>query len=317
MISTVATSKTSALHLGLPIETLDNVLRMLTRSELVGCMLVNDLFYEISSRILYHTIEDLCPRKSVQCLLQLSRTASVQPLVRSLQLDWSECTSPTNNLYCLLHRVLKRLSFLTSLSLELPRHHSPLWVLRNCPFHLKFFSTSMPSKQELADFLDTQPSITELTLRGFNHENHFIPSFLPTARVLQTHFSLRPTSLPNLICLRTVHSGPAVIASVVSGRPVYMASVALFPSLTSESLRALGMSTVPMKRLSIMSFDPLAADCLISEIAERFPCLEALHIVILLTEYTTVGLIFFWFLGLWQVDEWFLFLAFLPSFRNC
>jgi len=71
-----------------------------------------------------------------------------------------------------------------------------------------------------------------------------------------------------------------------------MASVALFPTMASESLKALATSTVPMKRLSIMSFDSLASLYLISEIAERFPCLEALHIVILLAKYTTVGLIF-------------------------
>lgn len=278
---------TSTLRSILPVEILDRVFRILTRIELLPCLAVNSLFYSISSRILYHTIDDLHPSRAVACLLQLSRNPQVQPLVRSLDLDWNEHTSPTSNLYRLLHNVLKNLTSLISLSLEFPRHHSPIWILRNCTFALKFFSTSMPCKQELADFLNTQPSITELTLRGFNHEDHFIPPFLINTSP-QTRFSLLPTSLANLTSIRTVHGGPSIIAAVVRGRPVQMASVALFPSLAQESLRALGLSTAPMKRLSIMSFDPLASDYLLSEIADRFPHLEALHIVILLSEYTTV-----------------------------
>ena len=68
-----------------------------------------------------------------------------------------------------------------------------------------------------------------------------------------------------------------------------MASIPLFPSFATEALQALAMSTRPIRRLSVMSFDPSADESLLAVIAKEFPDLEALHIVILLTEYSNVS----------------------------
>jgi len=72
-----------------------------------------------------------------------------------------------------------------------------------------------------------------------------------------------------------------------------MASIPLFPSLATEALKALGTSTRPIKRLSVMSFDPYAQNLLLAAIAEECPELEALHVVVLLTEYSNVSFFFF------------------------
>ncbi|KAF5375848.1 hypothetical protein D9615_008238 [Tricholomella constricta] len=295
-VTTAEASIKPAPLLTLPIELLDYVLQSLTRTDLLVCLRVNSAFHTLTSRVLYRTIDELRPRESILCLLELDRNPRVSPLVRKLDLDWNiETTRPTRNLYQLLHRVLQKLTGLTSLSLELPRADGPCWILDACTFSLRAFSTSLPCDPFLARFLDSQPALTELTLRGLiNHPGDSLPSMPPflvyapdppfSSRI--PNFKLAPTALPRLTSLRTVHGGPAIIAAVAKGRPVEMASIALFPLTSSESLKALSLSTAPMRRLSIMSFDPAVQEYLLSEIAGRFPQLEALHVVILLSEYT-------------------------------
>ncbi|KAF8063377.1 hypothetical protein FPV67DRAFT_1563467 [Lyophyllum atratum] len=283
----VFTTRTS-----LPVEILDHILQSLTRSELLPCLTINRVFNNITSRVLYRTLDELQPAQSVVCLLELERSPRVQPFVRKLEIDWNTKTDPTLNFYRLLHRVLKGLTNLTSLSLEFPRPDTHIWILHDCTFALRYFSTSLPCDNALAKFLESQPCLLELTLRGFPQgSDSVIPPFIgfsPSTREETTEkkFTLLSSSLPRLTSLRTVHGGPSIIASVVNGRPVHMASIALFPGSSSDSLKALSLSASPMRRLSIMSFDPAVQDYLLSEIATRFPQLEALHIVILLSEYT-------------------------------
>ena len=279
----------------LPLEILDDVFHRLSRRDLAPSLRVNSVFKQISDRILYHTIENLPLPQCVICLQTLSKNERLSSYVRILDIDWHQAT-PTTNLYRLLHRVLKRLTALTDLSLEVPREHHPFWVLSDPPFSLTHFATSMPCKPALAHFLTSQPSITELSLRGYQHDDYYTVPFLDplTAHSYdRANFSLPPTALPNLVQFRTVHGRPAVIATVVAGRPVQMASIPLFPSLATEALKALGTSTRPIKRLSVMSFDPYAQNLLLAAIAEECPELEALHVVVLLTEYSNVSFFFF------------------------
>jgi hypothetical protein len=274
----------------LPSEILDDVCRRLSRRDIAPFLRVNSIFKEISDRILYHTIENLPLPQCATCLQTLANNQRLCSYVRTLDIDWNNAL-PTANFYRLLHRVLKRLTGLTSLSLEVPRQHHPFWLLSNCPFSLKHFATSMPCKPLLADFLGSQPSITELCLRGYEYDDYHIIPFLDPILVQtydRVNFSLPPAALPNLVQFKTVHGRPSIIATVVEGRPVQMASIPLFPSLATEALQALAKSTRPIRRLSAMSFDPSADDLLLA-IAKEFPDLEALHIVVLLTEYSNVS----------------------------
>ncbi|KXN92811.1 hypothetical protein AN958_05591 [Leucoagaricus sp. SymC.cos] len=53
-----------------------------------------------------------------------------------------------------------------------------------------------------------------------------------------------------------------------------------------ETLSALSLTSKPLTRLSVMSFDPNAPHFIFSELSTRFPDLEALHIVVLMAEVT-------------------------------
>jgi hypothetical protein len=275
----------------LPLEIVDDVCRRLSQNDLVSSVRVNSVFREISNRILYHTIGNLSLLQSIRCLNTLAKSQRLCSYVRSLDIDWHQF-SPTANLYHLLHRVLKRLTSLTDLALEFPRHHDPFFVLSSCSFSLHRFVTSLHCRPPLAQFLDSQPSITDLSLRGYGHdEYHSIPFLEPF--LIHPYdpatFSLPPTALPNLLHFRTIHGRPSIIAAVVAHRPVQMASIPLFPTRMAEALEALAKSTLPIKRLSVMSFDPSAHHILLPSIAQAFPDLEALHIVALLTEYSIVS----------------------------
>ncbi|KAG5643847.1 hypothetical protein DXG03_009578 [Asterophora parasitica] len=280
----------------LPVEVLDNVLQSLPRDELLPCLRVNSAFNTIASRVLYRTIDKLKPPSSILCLLELERNPRVRTLVRTLDLDWNgpEASIPTRNLYNLLHRVLLNLTGLLNLSLELPRTDGPCWILSGCTFALQVLSTSLPCDMTFAHFLDTQPSIRDLSLRGLNYHicealPFIVPGFPTTTFSTQIpDFPLAPTSLPRLTSLRSVHGGPSIIANVAQGRPVEVASLALFPTKSSQTLKALSLSKAPIRRLSLMSFDSLVPQHdLISEVSSLFPHLEALHLVILLAEYST------------------------------
>ncbi|KAG6828242.1 hypothetical protein H0H92_008676 [Tricholoma furcatifolium] len=279
-----------ATRLSLPTEILDTILRFVPKADLLAASRASKAFHDVAIPVLYHTIDELKPVPSVRMLIRLDREPRLHHLVRKLSIDWTSPPpplEPTRNLYLLLQRVLRKLKRLTSLSIELPRTGNPIWILEGCTFSLRYFSTSMPCDEQLARYLDSQTSLTELTLRGYQQGVNILPSFLGlTAVETGCTFNLQPTSLPKLMALRTVHGGPSIIASVVEGRPISTASIALFPSTSSNSLNALSLSAVPMRRLSIMSFDPAVQDYLLADLAERFPHLEALHIVILLTEFT-------------------------------
>ncbi|KAF8623273.1 hypothetical protein AX17_007479 [Amanita inopinata Kibby_2008] len=235
---------------------------------------------------MYKDIRLLSPRECVRCLQSLTRNPRLPSLVRSLVLDLQGLNSPTQNLYRLLHTALRSLTSLKSLYLDLPKHHSPTWVLGGCTFSLQRFTTSLHCQPPLAAFLDTQRNIHELTLRGFQNEGSAIHPFLnPTADIqpLATDFELKPDSLPLLALFHAVHAGPPIIRTVVTGRPLRLASVPLFPRCTTQTLDALTLTSVPLVKLSLISFDPEAPTFLFAQLVQRFPRLQALHVVLLMT----------------------------------
>jgi len=78
-------------------------------------------------------------------------------------------------------------------------------------------------------------------------------------------------------------------------------SVPLFPDMSIASLDALCTSTTPLRRLSVISFDPSAPDFLFEALAKRFDQLEALHLVMLMAEYNQVSLFFLTLFCAWEL----------------
>lgn len=273
-----------------PVEVLDNILQFLTQNELISLLPTNKLLYAISARRVYHTISIHSERQSIAFFRTALNNPTIPPLVRSLDIDISN-SHPLKAFYSLFQKVLQRLPALVSLFLDFPKYHSPLWIFHGCTFALKTFTTSMHCTLPLALFLDSQPSITDLTLRGFQSENVSILPFLDISingPKDEIQFKLKPTSLPKLAHFNAIHAGAPVIDAVVNGRPVEMVSIPLFPSFSMASLLALKSSSVPMRRLSLISFDPEAPNFLFQVLSDEFAQLEALHVVFLMTDYTQV-----------------------------
>jgi len=192
---------------------------------------------------------------------------------------------------------------LLSLTLELPRSHSPDWIFDDCTFMLHQFTTSMYCNCHLANFLEKQELIEDLTLRGFQNESLFFlgettdglatgsltaptPDPTATTQVSPLSFSLSPSALSRLKSFNAVHAGPAIVHTIMRGRFVEVASVPLFPDCSMPTLNALGSGNASLRRLIVISFDPEAPAFLFKELARRFKDLEALHLVLLMSEHS-------------------------------
>lgn len=286
----------------LPMEVVELILKNLPKQELLPVLQVNKALHSVGIALLYREMVESRPAQCVLLVQRLLKNPSVHCHVRKLDINISSIESPTGNFYRLLQRLLQRTTTLTHLSLDFPKAHSPVWILDGCTFSLRQFSTSMHSSTELARFLDGQPHIVQLTLRGFQSDalkslpyiymdiaNSISPGLLVTRDSNFEQFVLGPESLKKLSVFNAIHAGPTVVRAVVEGRPVHTASIPLFSTNAIMSLEALESSAVPMKRLSVISFDPNAPNFIFEEVAKRFPELEALHIVVLLAEFTNVS----------------------------
>ncbi|KAK2462180.1 hypothetical protein APHAL10511_005812 [Amanita phalloides] len=272
----------------LPTELLSLVFSCVSSRDLASVARTNSAFYATAICVLYNDLKSLSARQWIRCFHSLTKNTSLPPLVRSLDIDW-QLLKPTHNLYRLLHTVLRSLTSLRLLHLDFPKHHSPTWLLDGCTFLLRSFTTSLHCKASLARFLESQPGIVELTLRGFqNCTSSMNPFHILSADIdfqpLSTDFELKPGALPSLALFNAVHAGPPVIRTVAGGRPVRAVSVPLFRRCTTETLDALTLTSGTIRRMSLISFDPDAPAFLFAQLVERFPRLEALHVVLLMTE---------------------------------
>ncbi|KAJ4490708.1 hypothetical protein J3R30DRAFT_3277255 [Lentinula aciculospora] len=270
----------------LPIEILDCILHYVqSQNDLCTVAISNKRLSAVAIRSLYHTIKLCKPVESVKCLRTLSQNSSIALLVRSLDIHWPYISYPTQNLYTLAIRALCNTSLLSTLRIDVPPDFHP-WDLSGCSFRLKKFSASFPCDKSLIRFLEAQPSLLDLTLRGFNSDPAEFSFNLNTFNLNPNPipFTLSPDALPCLTRLRAIHAGPDIIASILKGRPVNQISMPLYADCVCRSLNVLNLSSKPIERLNIISFDPNAPVYLLDEIADRLPDLEALHIVILLAQ---------------------------------
>lgn len=297
----------------LPIEIIDNICQRLGICDLANLVRANRVLNVVGARRLYHTIGvEMRPARLLQCMISLDHSADLPLLVRTFEVHLVN-NLPTRTYYLLSERILKKMVNLMTLVIELPKHHSPTWTLPMPPpptassesssriFRLHSFTTSMHCKSSLARFLDSQPEITELTLRGINSdlENSFLTTLFQSIGTLPpdnplavfldpqpSQFILLPTSLPKLSHFNAVHAGPTVIRNIISSRPVTHMSIPILPSQTMDTLSALSSSSKPLMKLTVMSFDPAALQSLFPELSVRFMELESLNIVALMAEVT-------------------------------
>ncbi|KAF9221108.1 hypothetical protein BS17DRAFT_785922 [Gyrodon lividus] len=257
----------------LPIETLELVLEHVSRNDLVPVLTTSSVIHKVAARVLYRTNLSVAAKQATLLVGTLAQNDLYPPFVRQIKLDWSE-NILTANFLRLLNRTLKRLKHLSLLSLEFSSHDNMsnmAWFLEGCTFSLNTFMTSMRCEPLLVRFLETQNSIVEVCLRGFN----------PACTL-----PLPPHALPRLAHFRTVLSSPCVTADFVRDRPIESVSMSLCPRDAGISLDAILLSSRPVKRLTVMSFDVEQPAALVNEIATRLPGLEALHAVVLMTHYS-------------------------------
>ncbi|CAL1702701.1 unnamed protein product [Somion occarium] len=249
--------------LRLPVELLEIISTELERPDLNLLARTNKLLNVISTRTLYRELTGLSQEQSIRALRSFVYPSDVEEArkralhVRTLHLDFSNCRV-TANFLRLLQRALQTLHSLKDLSLEFglqDNHYSIAWCLKDCPFQLRIFTTSIRCDEDLAAFIEGQRKLEELVLRGFQ---------------TTSPFTLSPDALPKLSAFRTVHAGVPVLKEVMKGRPI---------------------EATQIKRLTIMSLGDTPPDMLLPEIAARLPALEALHIVVLMARYSYENLL--------------------------
>ena len=162
--------------------------------------------------------------------------------------------------------------------------------------------------QDLATFLESQPEIRDLSLRG-------MPAY--TSDPCSDPFTITRSALPHLESFRSVHVDPDTLgevsvlvhpptrecyphhplsvlskltaaAQVIATRPVQGISLSLFSEHGYRALEVLARTSTPVRRLTILIVDASAPSELFPELAARLPHLEALHIVALVQHYSLV-----------------------------
>ncbi|KAJ7592168.1 hypothetical protein C8J56DRAFT_521550 [Mycena floridula] len=268
-----------------PLEIMDLIFQNLEPAGLVPVLLSTKSNHKIGARLLYRSINVSLPVPTIMLLRTLSKSTQLALVVKSLTIDWLNDEQPpifaikaTKNVYQVMKKALRNLTALESLTIDIPSPH--IWVLGQCIFSLERFSTSFPCDASLAAFLDTQPRIENLTLRGAS-DSPDRSGFLSTGPIMS--FPLKKTSLPSLHTFRAVHAGADIIKMIVQDRPVSQVSIPLHAMTTCASLDALALSSASLQRLNLLSFEQEAnPGDLVKEMAKRFPDLQALHVLILL-----------------------------------
>ena len=149
---------------------------------------------------------------------------------------------------------------------------------------------------DLAAFLESQPEIRDLSLRG-----------MPVCTSSPLAFTLQPSALPHLETFRSVHVDPDTLREVlrpplslsstklnsaylqvIATRPVQGISLSLFSEHGYRALEVLARTSTPVRRLTILIVDASAPNELFPQLAARLPHLEALHIVALVQHYDLV-----------------------------
>lgn len=215
-----------------PMELLDHILSFLSWPfDLHPLLLVNQRFSSHAERALYSNLGELPAQRSVRLLLSLANAPEARrELVKSLRVNFTE-NRVLFALEVLIAKVLCLLPRLHTLIVEVSvhesKHRSLAWIFpRDAPFRLRSFETSIRCvllhffffsqysalkrwsinrlDPDLAAFLESQPEIRDLSLRG-----------MPVCTSSPLAFTLQPSALPHLETFRSVHVDPDTLREVL------------------------------------------------------------------------------------------------------
>ncbi|KAF8258501.1 hypothetical protein EI94DRAFT_1754513 [Lactarius quietus] len=247
----------------LPLELIDHIISFLSWPfDIHPLLLVNERLSPIAERSLYRNLGELPAQRSVRLLLSLANApAARREFVKALKVNFTE-NRVLFALEVLIAKVLGLLPRLRTLIVDVSvhenKHRALAWIFpRDAPFRLRSFETSIRLDPDLAAFLESQPEIRDLSLRG-----------MPVCS--SSPFTLQPSALPHLETFRSVHVGPDTLREVIATRPVQ---------------EVLARTSIPVRRLTILIVDASAPNELFPQLAARLPHLEALHIVALVQQY--------------------------------
>jgi hypothetical protein len=282
----------------LSVEVLDLIICHLNSTNLPPVCLSAKFMNSVAIRRLYESIQLCKPMISYQCLRTLATSPELASFVRKIKLEWATIRGLTRNFYLLALRAFQQMEHLESLALDMPPDDGALWTLSCASFRLEAFSTSCYCDEALAVFLDAQPSIKKLTLRGLDksipisignilEDDDAISSDNPPGPTSFTT-ALKPSSLPDLSELRVIHAGPSILSSLITGRSLARITTPIFSGCTSEVLSVLHKSSNTLRVLNLISYDSEDPISVLAEVVECFPSLSGLHLTFCATDFSEV-----------------------------
>ena len=230
----------------IPIDVLQEILEHVDKNDLATLCRVNKIFCSYSQDVLYRQIEYETP-DVIQTLAQSTDLARRVRFFRA----W--------NNYQGLATALRNMSSLRSLDLERIDDTS---ILDGCTFKLDSFETNLPNTESFQKFLNSQQSLTKLTIWG-------------------DHKPLTPFDegcLPNLTYIRAM---PCWLSILIPGRPVREVCVISHVNIDSIDLSFFTLSTNPIQKLRI-NYDILYPNLYpnpVSLLVSIFPSLVHLEMV--------------------------------------
>ena len=181
MISKVVNSMTS-----IPIDVLRLILEHVSEVDLLAICLVNKICCSCSQDVLYRNIQVHIFPKSTRICQCLAQSTHLARRVRSFAISINEPE---------LRGALHNMTLLRNLSLP---GFTDLNILDGCTFKLVSFQCYVLESQPLHRFLDSQPSLTDITLAAFSHcFPDFSATCLPNLTRVTANFSWLPQLIPN------------------------------------------------------------------------------------------------------------------------
>jgi hypothetical protein len=199
----------------IPVDILREILEHVRYTDLATLCRVNKIFCSYSRDVLYREIGG-----DAHVVQTLAQSTDLARRVRSFQ---------TRQLFPKLATALRNMSSLGKLNLWDSRGVS---ILDGCTFKLNSFTCSFPNSESLRRFLNSQPSLTHVTL---------YERYEPVSP-----FDER--CLPNLT---RVVAEPSWLRTLIPGRPVREVIVHSPSRIYSTDLSFFTLSTTPIQKLSI------------------------------------------------------------------